>query len=200
MIYFVQDDSRHYIKIGFTESEDVGPRVRTLQTASPGAITLLLAIPGDRDREKELHEQFAADRVCGEWFHPSPALLLFLLRQRGVQAASEQGLAALDTAVAQRRAAVKSSPCPRWLQEAGENGDFIRIKGQMHPDQIGDASLLKCPVCGFEYNHPLRPAPQELTVEGSTQVVSFAGECGHSWSLCFGFHKGNTFVVVVPDC
>lgn len=74
MIYFVQDDASHRIKIGLT-NKSVRSRLSTLQTACPGKLTLLLEIQGDREKEKQLHDKFGAYRIQGEWFIPSPIII-----------------------------------------------------------------------------------------------------------------------------
>lgn len=58
---------------------------------------------------------------------------------------------------------------------------------------------IKCPLCGYEnvsfcdaklfgggdgYEAP-------WWGRGSLLVIPFSGECGHSFEMCFGFHKGN---------
>lgn len=55
------------IKIGYT-GNDPGQRVRNIATSSGLDVTLLLALPGDRAFERELHEKFAHHRRRGEWF------------------------------------------------------------------------------------------------------------------------------------
>ncbi len=77
MIYFIQDEATFHIKIGFTDGEPED-RLAALQTGCPSRIVLLASIAGDRTKEKELHARFAAHRVVGEWFNPSPALLTWL--------------------------------------------------------------------------------------------------------------------------
>lgn len=80
---------------------------------------------------------------------------------------------------------------------------------------VGDAARpLCCPVCGFEYNHPIRvvvnrggvvdviegwtDAPRRFqtfpTNSGSSIWLEFDGECGHVWALHFQFHEGITLV------
>lgn len=66
VIYYARTCCR--IKIGFTA--DVNARMRQL---SPDE--LLATEPGTFHIEAKRHRQFAADRIRGEWFHPSPALL-----------------------------------------------------------------------------------------------------------------------------
>ncbi len=79
MIYFIQDEATFHIKIGFTDGKPKD-RLTALQTGCPSRIVLLASIEGDREKEKSLHARFAAHRVVGEWFNPSPALISFLLQ------------------------------------------------------------------------------------------------------------------------
>lgn len=55
-------------------------RLRDLQCANSGALRLLGAseTPDDRATEALLHREFAADRIRGEWFRATPALLEFI--------------------------------------------------------------------------------------------------------------------------
>jgi hypothetical protein len=75
------------------------------------------------------------------------------------------------------------------------------------------AELLRCPVCGCEYNHLFRivtnrggtvdviggwdDPPRRFTTfpthRGSSVWISFACEDGHTWSFRLQFHKGSTF-------
>jgi hypothetical protein len=56
--------------------------------------------------------------------------------------------------------------------------------------------LLICPECRFDY---VRTGAVTLSTNGTNKdntVVRIAceGECGHAWTLCLTFHKGQTFV------
>lgn len=84
MIYFVQDDRSHYIKIGYTAHEDVEGRLGAIRTATPGNISVLLTLPGSRQDESDLHERFADHREVGEWFKPGPELLKFIVAEAGM--------------------------------------------------------------------------------------------------------------------
>ena len=44
---------------------------------------ILAVLPGGRDEERRHHELFAADRVHGEYFNPSPQLLAYINDIRG---------------------------------------------------------------------------------------------------------------------
>lgn len=63
-VYFIQ--SQGLIKIRTTRN--VGSRLSSLQTSSPQPLKLLCVIPGDRSKEKQLHDRFAELRESGEWF------------------------------------------------------------------------------------------------------------------------------------
>ena len=59
-------------------------------------------------------------------------------------------------------------------------------------------NLLVCPVCGFDYQHEGNPRrikgndkyEDDWWGRGDLIVIPFYGECGTSWELCLGFHKG----------
>lgn len=72
-VYFVHAVAAGLIKIGI--ACDVFARLETLQSQTGDELRLLAHIPGGRPRERELHAKFAADRIRGEWFRPTPALL-----------------------------------------------------------------------------------------------------------------------------
>lgn len=75
-VYFIQCGTHGPIKIG--TARDIGSRMDTLQTASPYLLRLLTSIPGDHAVERDMHLRFAADRLHGEWFMPSAALVAFI--------------------------------------------------------------------------------------------------------------------------
>jgi hypothetical protein len=68
---------------------------------------------------------------------------------------------------------------------------------------------LICPVCGHENAHLDSPRfhesgdGHEAGWEGCGDLVEVPveGECGHNWSVCFGFHKGDvvSFVKVAVE-
>ena len=74
----------------------------------------------------------------------------------------------------------------------------------------GKCDEVKCPVCGFEYNHMGEPK----TINGNDNgeagwwgrgdlvVIPVEGECGCLWEICFGFHKGSiySFSRVLSEC
>jgi T5orf172 domain len=64
-IYFISADD-DLIKIGYTTN--LSARLRSLRTAHPKELRILLVVPGSRDDEQELHRRFAAFRVGREWF------------------------------------------------------------------------------------------------------------------------------------
>lgn len=72
MIYFIQADIGGPIKIGY--AGDVANRLRELQCGSPFPLVLLRVENGTLADEKRLHRHFAATRLHGEWFEPTPEL------------------------------------------------------------------------------------------------------------------------------
>lgn len=68
-VYFVRSGVRGPIKIG--KAADPHARLKTLQTASPAPLSMLGFIRGGEPVERSLHDYLSADRLLGEWFHPS---------------------------------------------------------------------------------------------------------------------------------
>lgn len=73
-VYFVQAGD-HAIKIGFSRTENAEKRILSLQTSNALPLRFLGSRPGTLADEKALHRQFASDRMHGEWFRPSQAIL-----------------------------------------------------------------------------------------------------------------------------
>ncbi len=68
-IYFVRARISGLVKIGITT--DPHGRIRGLDTATPGGVTVLAVALGEREHESALHRIFASTRVNGEWFEMS---------------------------------------------------------------------------------------------------------------------------------
>lgn len=66
MIYFITDGE--YVKIGFTDSDDVGERMKTLQVGNARRLSLIGTMPGGREEECLLHALLSDFRASGEWF------------------------------------------------------------------------------------------------------------------------------------
>lgn len=77
-VYFIYSHFTDCIKIG--QSLNPGERIKTLQTASAGRLTLLAVTTAYTERE--MHEKFASERVSGEWFRPSGDLCGFIMGLR----------------------------------------------------------------------------------------------------------------------
>lgn len=73
LIYFVQAGEGGPIKIGYSVAPE--ERVKDFQCGNPWKLRLLRAFPGGVEEERELHARFAADRMHGEWFKPTPELV-----------------------------------------------------------------------------------------------------------------------------
>lgn len=80
-VYFVQGVDGGPIKIGWASKHPDEGRLMALQTGSPVVLRLLGWIRGATYRlENHLHEEFKADRLHGEWFAQSDALLDIIRR------------------------------------------------------------------------------------------------------------------------
>jgi hypothetical protein len=73
VVYFLRGEDTGAIKIGFTKS--LSKRISNIVTASSERVTLLGSVAGDELSEKSLHHEFANDRIRGEWFRPTDALM-----------------------------------------------------------------------------------------------------------------------------
>lgn len=71
-VYFIRRGERGPIKIGWSKSP-VG-RLAQLQTGQEVKLVLLATAPGGSQEEAALHDRFAATRMVGEWFRPTPWL------------------------------------------------------------------------------------------------------------------------------
>lgn len=70
--YFVQEHAQGYIKIGLSGAR-VANRVSSLQIGCPSKLGLVALILGDH--EFPIHKALKSDRIRGEWFNPTPAVL-----------------------------------------------------------------------------------------------------------------------------
>lgn len=83
-VYFVRQACVCYpegpIKIG--SADNVAQRLGGLQTSSPYEVVLLHSLLGGYELERRLHEEFAEERLFGEWFEPSKRLTEFIEKLR----------------------------------------------------------------------------------------------------------------------
>lgn len=89
-VYFVQAEDGGPIKIGW--AQDVASRVRQLQVGQSRRLRVIDAIKCSRTYERKLHRQFAASRLFGEWFEPTPELLE-LIEREGLRSDFQKGAA-----------------------------------------------------------------------------------------------------------
>lgn len=64
-VYLISDGGWAY-KIGWARNPE--KRLAFLQTGHPEKLRIVAVIDGSREKERELHELFAASRIRGEWF------------------------------------------------------------------------------------------------------------------------------------
>ena len=76
MIYFIStnDVADYPIKMRLTGRE-FRQRIAPLQTACPYRLEPIAVIEGGRSIEQVLHDEFAADKLEGEWYRRTPRLL-----------------------------------------------------------------------------------------------------------------------------
>lgn len=79
--YAIQAGTDGPIKIGVTVNP--GARLKTLQTGNHEVLVGLAAWPVAEFEERDIHETYAYARRRGEWFHPDPELVEFVLRAGG---------------------------------------------------------------------------------------------------------------------
>lgn len=66
LVYFVYEDTKEYLKIGY--SEKITERLRTIQNSNPRPLIVLGLVGGGFHFEQSLHQHFSEHRVRGEWF------------------------------------------------------------------------------------------------------------------------------------
>jgi hypothetical protein len=79
IIYFVAGGDE-LIKIGHTTN--LPTRLRSLRTATPKELRVLLVIPGMRDDEQNLHRRFEDHRAGREWFFRCDDITEFISAHR----------------------------------------------------------------------------------------------------------------------
>lgn len=80
-MYLIRSETTGLIKVG--TAVDLARRLTVLQIGSSEPLTLLGSVPDTSGGllERAIHRDFAADRVRGEWFKPSPELLRAVMNQ-----------------------------------------------------------------------------------------------------------------------
>lgn len=78
-VYFIRCNDR--VKIGY--AKNVEARLADLQVGSPYDLEILGTVSGGHEEEGRLHTLFYQDRIRGEWFRLSDAILAFIEENRG---------------------------------------------------------------------------------------------------------------------
>jgi hypothetical protein len=76
LLYAIQAGHDGLIKIG--HAANVLRRLGKMRVDSAQELKLLGVLPGGPMKEREVHHKLRADRVRGEWFSPTPAVLAFV--------------------------------------------------------------------------------------------------------------------------
>jgi hypothetical protein len=76
LVYFIRAGQSKMVKIGWTA--DLRVRLSGLQSGNDRPLRVLLALPGDRSFEAELHSQFHRWRRIGEWFWLDASIMRFV--------------------------------------------------------------------------------------------------------------------------
>lgn len=83
VVYFVQVGRNGPVKIG--HAGHIGKRLQSLQCGNQELLVVLATIKGGKPEERAYHAALAADRIRGEWFRPTEAVLAFAAdAKRGV--------------------------------------------------------------------------------------------------------------------
>ena len=77
MIYFITQEDRKYVKIGFT-SVPISLRLKGLQTGNPHKLSVIDTMDGGVQSERNLHKLFSEDHYSGEWFVYSDSIKEYL--------------------------------------------------------------------------------------------------------------------------
>lgn len=114
-LYFIQQGERGPIKIG--KARDPRARLANMQVGNAQRLYLLGIIPNGSTFEPVLHRAFWRNRIRGEWFSPTPALLAYIAEYAERPGASELDDPLLDVLA---HAAAASSSYSQQLLEATE--------------------------------------------------------------------------------
>ncbi len=77
-VYFVEAIGLGLVKIGFTRVSGMKRRLEHLRCYCPVPVVVIGGYPGHMLNEREEHRRWSTDRVRGEWFRKSDALLDYL--------------------------------------------------------------------------------------------------------------------------
>lgn len=81
VVYFIHDEIRSAIKIGF--ATNLYQRFASIQSSSASPLKLLGAVAGTLDDEAALHQKWHPLLIRGEWFSATPELLEWIKNQLG---------------------------------------------------------------------------------------------------------------------
>lgn len=128
-VYFVQSDSGA-IKIGTTKNVSV--RVKSLSGGVPGGVRLLKVVSGGRKLERQLHVEFAGDRIGFEWFKSSDALRARMLAFPDAEPVHVDRPKADDPHTLEARTIIS-----RWVNDYTDSGMLMRDAWAYVAGEIG---------------------------------------------------------------
>jgi len=79
LVYFVDCGQGTPVKIGWTKKNPF-LRLSEMQHSNPAELRLVGVLHAEHRMEVELHDQFAAANIRGEWFHPTESLVGYIAR------------------------------------------------------------------------------------------------------------------------
>lgn len=76
MIYFLQEKSNGFVKVGYSRDEKGAlRRLRFCSVFNPFEVSIVGLMAGDKEVEAQLHKEFSNWRIRGEWFKPCKRIL-----------------------------------------------------------------------------------------------------------------------------
>lgn len=134
-LYFMLNPALGIIKIGITG--DINARRISIEHACGVPLTVLRLVEGGARYEKELHDAFGADRLCGEWFTPTDALVRLATAGadvadylKSVRPATQAWRAARDAEIARKKKEAEDAARAERAELARLAAEAKRIKAE----------------------------------------------------------------------
>lgn len=102
-IYFVSEKGNQSAPIKIGTARFVGERLRSLQTSHHAELEILAVRPGGANEERSLHSKLSADRLRGEWFRRTAAVMAEVSASVGAETISLTNGLAVEADVLEAR-------------------------------------------------------------------------------------------------